>query len=127
MPAHLIQRVEIISNPSAKYDPEGMSGIINIILKKNIQRGLNGMVNLNAGYNNKWMGSATLNYRKNKVNFFTNYTLRSFNGESYQDSWSNSTFNGTNTFQQRNTTTDNKMRMQNIQAGIDYYLNDKIR
>ncbi|TCN64710.1 outer membrane beta-barrel family protein [Acetobacteroides hydrogenigenes] len=125
MPAHLIQRVEIISNPSAKYDPEGMSGIINIILKKNIQRGLNGMVNLNAGYNNKWMGSATLNYRKNKVNFFTNYTLRSFNGESYQDSWSNSTFNGTNTFQQRNTTTDNKMRMQNIQAGIDYYLNDK--
>jgi outer membrane receptor protein involved in Fe transport len=125
MPAHLIERVEIISNPSAKYDPEGMSGIINIILKKNVQRGLNGMVNLNAGYNNKWMGSATLNYRKNKLNYFVNYTLRSFDGESYQDMWSNSIFNSANTLQQRNTTTNNKMRMQNIQAGVDYYLNDK--
>lgn len=124
MPAHLIERVEVISNPSAKYDPEGMSGIINIILKKNVQRGLNGMVNLNAGYNNKWMGSATLNYRKNKLNYFVNYTLRSFEGESYQDSWSNSIYNGTNTYQQRNTTTQNSMRMQNIQAGIDYYLNN---
>jgi outer membrane receptor protein involved in Fe transport len=125
MPAHLIERVEVISNPSAKYDPEGMSGIINIILKKNVQRGLNGMVNLNAGYNNKWMGSATLNYRKNKLNYFVNYTLRSFDGENYQDMWSNNTFGGASTLQQRNTTTNNKMRMQNIQAGVDYYLNDR--
>lgn len=125
MPAHLIEKVEVISNPSAKYDPEGMSGIINIILKKNVQRGLNGMVNLNAGWNNKWMGSATLNYRKNKVNFFTNYTLRSFQGDSYQDSWSNSTFNSSNTYQQRNNTSFGKFNMQNIQAGIDYYINSK--
>ncbi len=125
MPAHLIERVEIISNPSAKYDPEGMSGIINIILKKNVQRGLNGMVNLNAGYNNKWMGSATLNYRKNKVNFFTNYTLRSFEGESYQNFWSKNEKDGNKNYDQKNTTTFGKFRMQNIQAGIDYYINSK--
>lgn len=125
MPAHLIERVEMISNPSAKYDPEGMSGIINIILKKNAQRGINGMVNLNAGYNNKWMGSATINYRKNKVNFFTNYTLRSFEGESYQKFWSENTLKGDVNHEDKYNTSNGSFRMQNIQAGIDYFINSK--
>jgi Outer membrane receptor proteins, mostly Fe transport len=125
MPAHLIEKVEVISNPSAKYDPEGVSGIINIVLKKNVQRGLNGVVNLNVGWNSKWMGNASLNYRRNKLNFFTNYTLRSFHGDSYQDFWSDNTFNSKNTYQQKNTSTINNFTMQNIQVGVDYFLNSK--
>lgn len=125
MPANLIEKVEVISNPSAKYDPEGVAGIINIVLKKNVQRGLNGMLNLNAGWNNKWMGNVSLNYRKNKINLFTNYTLRSFYGDSYQDSWSENTKNGNKTYQERNSTSTGTFRMQNIQVGADYYINSK--
>lgn len=125
MPAHLIEKVEVITNPSAKYDPEGTSGIINIILKKNIATGLNGIVNLNAGWNSKWMGNASINYRTKKVNYFVNYTLRSFYGESYQDFWSNNNFDSKDTYQQKNTTSTNKFTMQNIQGGFDYYINKR--
>jgi outer membrane receptor protein involved in Fe transport len=125
MPANLIEKVEVISNPSAKYDPEGVSGIINIVLKKNVQRGLNGMVTLNAGWNSKWMGNAALNYRKNKVNLFANYTLRSFHGDSYQDFWSEKVKNGERNYQEKNTTSTGNFRMQNIQFGVDYYINSK--
>lgn len=125
MPAVLIERVEVISNPSAKYDPEGVSGIINIILKKDVQRGLNGIVNLTAGWNDKWMGNVALNYRKNKVNLFTNYTLRSFHVGSYQDFWSQNTLANSSTFQQKNTSTISNMRMQNIQLGIDYFIDKR--
>ncbi|WP_320053095.1 TonB-dependent receptor domain-containing protein [uncultured Acetobacteroides sp.] len=125
MPAVLIERVEVISNPSAKYDPEGVSGIINIILKKDVQRGLNGIVNLTAGWNDKWMGNVSLNYRKNKVNLFTNYTLRSFHSRSYQDFWSQNTLAQSSTFQQKNTSTISNMRMQNIQLGVDYFIDKR--
>lgn len=125
MPAVLIERVEVISNPSAKYDPEGVSGIINIILKKDVQRGLNGIVNLTAGWNDKWMGNVSLNYRKNKVNLFTNYTLRSFHSRSYQDFWSQNTLAQSSTFQQKNTSTISNMRMQNIQLGGDYFIDKR--
>lgn len=125
LPAYLIEKVEVVTNPSAKYDPEGTSGILNIILKKNVQRGLNGMVSLNAGWNSKWMGNLSLNYRKNKVNFYTNYTLRNFHGDSYQDFWSNSTYNSSTTYQQKNTSTINNYTMQNIQLGVDYFISKR--
>lgn len=125
MPANLIEKVEVISNPSAKYDPEGVSGIINIVLKKNAQRGLNGIVNLTAGWNDKWMGSASLNYRKNKVNVFTNYTLRSFHGDSWQDFWSQNAIGAGTIYQQKNTKTISNMKMQNIQLGVDYFIDSK--
>ena len=125
MPAHLIERVEVISNPSAKYDPEGVSGIINIVLKKNRQHGLNGMVNLNAGWNNKYMGSLALNYRKNKINYFVNYTLRSFEGDSYQNSWRQTTGGVNDTYRAEESSGPGKFRMQNIQAGFDIFFNDR--
>ncbi len=48
MPANSIERIEVITNPSAKYKPDGTSGIINIVLKKNVTLGINGNITANA-------------------------------------------------------------------------------
>ena len=76
IPASSIESVEIISNPSAKYDADGMSGIINIKLKKDRTKGLNGSLALSAGTRDKYNGAFSLNYRDKKFNFFTNYSYR---------------------------------------------------
>src|SRR5690606_32011933 len=74
IPSTSIKKIELITNPSAKYNPEGMSGIINIILHKNANDGFNG--NFNAGVTfgetPKFNNSLDMNYRKGKVNFFAN-------------------------------------------------------
>ena len=89
IPASAIEKIEIINNPSAKYDANGNAGIINIIYKKNKQEGFNGKIGLNAGLGALWQKKAnyptirpqyqgspkinpslSLNYRKNKVNTF---------------------------------------------------------
>ena len=76
IPASMVERVEVITNPSARYDPEGMSGIINIVLKKKRSPGYNGMLLVNAGTGGKYNGSINLNYRYNKFNLFANYDMR---------------------------------------------------
>lgn len=69
--ADMIERVEVITNPSAKYDAEGTVGIINIILKKENKKGTNGSVTLNTGIPNNHSIGFSLNHRKEKFNLFT--------------------------------------------------------
>jgi len=66
----MIEKIEVITNPSARYDAEGEVGIINIILKKKKQSGFNGSVDVNAGYPLNEGAALNFNYRKAKVNFF---------------------------------------------------------
>ncbi len=68
--ADMIEKVEVITNPSARYDAEGEVGIINIILKKKKRAGFNGSFDLSAGYPQNHGAAVNLNYRKDKVNFF---------------------------------------------------------
>lgn len=74
IPSTSIKTIELITNPSAKYNPEGMSGIINIILHKNSNLGFNGNLNTGVtfGDHTRYTGSLNMNYRTGKVNFFTN-------------------------------------------------------
>lgn len=72
IPANLIAKIEVINNPSAKYDAEGNAGIINIILKKKQDDGWNLDLALNLGNLQRHNGSANLNVRKGKWNIFTN-------------------------------------------------------
>ncbi|MBK0370797.1 outer membrane beta-barrel family protein [Flavobacterium agrisoli] len=75
IPSTSIKKIELITNPSAKYNPEGMSGIINVILHKNANNGFNGSYSggITFGETAKFNQSLDLNYKVNKVNFFGNF------------------------------------------------------
>ncbi|HWB24583.1 MAG TPA: TonB-dependent receptor [Chitinophagaceae bacterium] len=77
IPADLIDRVELITNPSAKYDASGGgAGILNLVLKKNIKKGYNGGIRAGIDSRGKFNGGLDLNYRHGKINFFINGMLR---------------------------------------------------
>jgi len=75
IPVNSVKSVEIITNPSSKYNPEGMSGIINLILKKNTQIGFNGTVSTKITHskNTRPSGNLNLNYKTGKVNYYGSY------------------------------------------------------
>jgi outer membrane receptor protein involved in Fe transport len=76
MPASAIERIEVITNPSARYRPDGTAGIINIVLKKNVKNGFNGSITFNAANHDRYNGSINLNYRPKKYNLFAGYSAR---------------------------------------------------
>src|SRR5690606_2859664 len=74
LPAEAVSKVEIMTNPSAKYDAEGQSGIVNIVLKKNVLTGFNGTVNASIGnYDNYTIGTS-LHYRDNHFELLGAYS-----------------------------------------------------
>ncbi|RXJ45897.1 TonB-dependent receptor domain-containing protein [Gelidibacter gilvus] len=87
LPAESIERVEVITSPSARYDAEGTAGILNIILRRSKLQGLNGAVTANAGYPATAGLSGNINYRTGDFNFFntTGYTYRESPGNSFTD------------------------------------------
>ncbi len=134
IPASSIESVELITNPSAKYDPDGMSGIINVILKKNKLSGFNGSVTAGVGTNdqynedfniNKYNSSINLSYRNSKLNAYVNYGFRS--NERAGSGLSNryTFFADTAFYLNQKTRSLNKNVSHNAKAGIDFYLNDK--
>lgn len=76
MPANTIERIEIITNPSAKYRPDGTAGIINIVLKKNTKQGFNGTLIANASNHDRYNGSLSLSYNPGKLNLYGTYGYR---------------------------------------------------
>jgi outer membrane receptor protein involved in Fe transport len=121
IPSTSIKSIELITNPSAKYNPEGMSGIINIVLHKNTNIGFNGNVNfglewdINARYNS----SIDMNYRNGKINVYGNYG----NNIGKQNNWGFVDREDNNTLQQFAFNNNNKSHL--FKVGLDFYLNDK--
>ncbi|AUC85041.1 TonB-dependent receptor [Polaribacter sp. ALD11] len=121
IPSSSVKSVELITNPSAKYTPEGMSGIINIILKKNTKIGFNGSINIGQEHskNTRPTGSLDLNYRTGKVNMYANYglDLGKFETNAFFD---RSDKNLTQHINYTDNTTNNYLK-----TGIDFYINKK--
>ncbi len=120
----MIERVEIITNPSARYEAEGSAGIINIILKKDQKQGFNGSVELIAGHPTNFGAAANLNYRHRKINFFINYGF-SYRVTPGQGTMFQERFVGDTTYLLRQTTS-NEMRglNNNVRGGLDYYFSE---
>ena len=121
IPSTSIKSIELITNPSAKYNPEGMSGIINIVLHKNANIGFNGNVNLGLtkGIEAKFNSSIDLNYRNGKFNFYGNY------GNNIGKYVNDGTIFRTdeNSLQEFDFFNNNKSHLYKL--GVDFYLNDK--
>jgi outer membrane receptor protein involved in Fe transport len=87
LPADAIERVEVITSPSARYDAEGTAGILNIILRKGKALGFNGSINTSVGYPDQYQLATNLNQRGKKTNLFSNfgYNYRKGPGNSFTD------------------------------------------
>ncbi|MHC1738818.1 MAG: TonB-dependent receptor [Ignavibacteriaceae bacterium] len=77
IPASAIENIEIITNPSAKYEAEGITGIININLKKKTEQGVNGMISVSGGTGDRYNSSLNFNYNPGMFNLFANYDFMS--------------------------------------------------
>ncbi len=121
IPSTSIKSIELITNPSAKYNPEGMSGIINIILHKNANLGFNGNLNtgITRGEYTRYNGSLNLNYRSGKFNFYGN--LGTNGGKNEQlgliDNFTNNS--------SENIRFLNDRESYLYKVGVDFYLDEK--
>jgi outer membrane receptor protein involved in Fe transport len=124
VPASSIASVEVVTNPSVKYDPDGTSGIINLVLKKEEQGGFNGMLSLNAGTEDKYNTSFHTNYKTDVANFFFNYDNRyaRMGGTSLVDR--TSTYNGTESLLYQNVDNRFKFGSNSFNVGADFFLSD---
>ncbi len=119
--ADMIDRVEVITNPSAKYEAEGTSGIINIVLKKEDRKGVNGSVTLNTGAPHNHSVGLSLNRRTEKFNLFSQLgvgyrELPNDNENTNRDLLDNSVIRSSGT-EYRNET------FYNLILGTDYHIN----
>lgn len=126
IPADEIDRVEIITNPSAKYDASTTSGIINVILKKNTKPGYNGMVTGGIGTNDRYNGMINLNVKEHPFNFFISYNINTRGNVNlgYTDRTNLANNEITGYFRQDNSLT-NLHIMQFGRIGFDYNLSNR--
>lgn len=127
MNANQLSQIEIMTNPSAKYDASGNAGVINIKTKKTITQGLNGSVTLSYGQGvyPKLNNSIMLNYRNAKLNLFLNYGYllnKGFMNVDVQRSFIDATGNKLNELDQV-TKNYSQSQNNNLKLGLDYFIN----
>jgi len=135
LPAESIEKVEVITSPSARYDSEGTAGILNIILRRSKLQGLNGAINSNVGYNPSAGISGNINYRTGNVNIFntTGYSYRENPGnwntstryynEKFDDN-GNLIVDNPDTFLDETKRFERERKGFNTNFGIEWYVND---
>lgn len=125
LPANMVERVEVITNPSARYEAEGMAGVINIILKKDSKQGFNGSFEVITGYPLNLGFTTNLNYRHNRINWFINYGLSARQqpgiSELYQEVYNE---DGSTSLLLQNNSIDLRTLNNNLRGGLDYYFNE---
>lgn len=120
--ADMIESIEVITNPSAKYEAEGTSGIINIILKKEEKKGFNGSASVNTGWPHNHSVGVSLNQRTENFNFFTQFGVGYRSLPRYSESWNQSLED--NSLVESDGVSYRNEQFYNITLGSDYYIND---
>ncbi len=123
IPAESIEKVEVITNPSAKYEAAGTAGIINIILKKEQQQGYGGTISLNTGYPDDHRLNVNMNWRKKKFNAFANIGALYSNFYGDSESLTQSFLAGVSENLQQNLDQNRNDRGFSAYSGIDFFLN----
>ncbi len=122
--ASSIESIEIVTNPSAKYDAEGMAGIINIITKKDKLKGINGNVSGGAGTHETYHGSCGINYRTSKYNIYGSYNyrheIRLITNRGLQHNYLSDTSYTYST----NTSSEHEGNNNNGKLGVDFFLSN---
>lgn len=121
IPSASIKKIELITNPSAKYNPEGMSGIINIVLHKNATDGFNASINTGVTFAKtpKISNSTNMNYRTGKVNFFSTY------GNNFGKKFNKGVISRLDDNSQQLFDIKNNDKSHLLKFGMDYFINDK--
>ncbi len=125
IPASSIESIEVVTNPSARYDAEGNSGIINIVLKKNKKSGLNGNITAGASTSPKLEAGAALNYRNQKLNFYSNYSYTHDNRDGNASNYRKTFEADTTSYLSSLSTNNNISQMHMFRTGLDLYLTKK--
>jgi hypothetical protein len=125
IPAGTIETIELITNPSAKYDPDGNSGIINVVLKKGKPKGISGISSVNVGLYNNLNGDLLISRRLRKFNFMLggNLGTRAFPGTT--ESENRTVLNDTTSFTLSNGNNDRKMKFYGLRGAVELNPNPK--
>jgi len=126
IPADQIDKVEVITNPSAKFEADATGGIINIVLKKNQKPGYNGIITGAIGTNDQFNAMALLNVRERKFGFMLNYNINGSTNRytSYTQRTTLGDGEPTGYFRQDDNFTNRRL-FQTARAGFDYYINNR--
>ncbi len=120
LPSSMIESVELITNPSAKFSPEGMAGIINLVLKKNKDAGFNGNLALTVSEPNKNTFTTVLNRRTKKLNLSASYSLMDRYGARTSESEKHTYFSEDTFHLYQDKWSEDSRKSQTFKAGIDY-------
>ena len=126
IPADDIERVELITNPSSKFDAASSGGIINVILKKNRRLGLNGIVSAGVGTPGILTGNLSLNLRQGKFNFFTSGNFNRSGGVARGESFRQNKVNGElSDYFNQVSENDRTRQFTSARFGIDYFIDNR--
>ena len=133
IPASQIESIEVITNPSARLEPDGMAGILNVVLKKKRASGFNGLLNLggamtlfqNKAYFDNYNTNINLNYSYNKINVFLNYNFRKFGRHSAGTMERTSWFKTDTSYLFQDNLQNNSGHSHNLSTGLDWFINKK--
>jgi outer membrane receptor protein involved in Fe transport len=121
-----IERIEIITNPSAKYDASSTGGIINIILKKNKRHGINGIVSVTGGIPENYSGNANLNLRQGKFNFFVSGHYSYSDNDAKSRSFRQNKSNGiVEDYFNQHSVNNHLRQFMSIRGGIDFFMDNR--
>jgi outer membrane receptor protein involved in Fe transport len=126
IPADNIDRVELITNPSAKFDAASSGGIINVVLKKNKRIGLNGSASVGAGSPDILNGNLTLNLREGKFNFFASGNYNQSGGKAKGETFRQNKSQGvTQDYFNQNSLNERERKFRSVRFGLDYFLDNR--
>lgn len=125
IPADAIQNIEVITNPSAKYDAEGVSGILNIVLKKNRKSGINGQVSAGLTSLGGANGGFDFSVRREKFNLSLSYNVRTRKGATKEHLFRKNLGTDTTTYLDQYENGDQSRRFQYGRVGFDWFMDNR--